>query len=505
MSRALCIFTPSEGPATDGLQTYFSRQISPEAEMERRRRKRRCIFIWISGILAVILLIVLDYVIMLRQQQQLQNRPPKVGRRLVKVRLFWIRHGLSCANVMDKCSKGPGQSKQLLPKVEHALRLVPGYETAKLNHSFGLKAATATEGDCTVAVEAPNLTPGQVGKKGAIIRVHDLYTDPLLTDCSRRQSIQAGRSFIKWLRKKRIKVHFAGSSFLMRALQTAYGMLRAPCGETEGLDCDAVFRRRSSVLAPIPYMTERAPPGITSFQQDNIPRSFEEQQQMIDKVYNKTLEVNSSFAWSWPRYAQHYEKFKAFLAVIIVPSVSKVVSWKVPPTDVFRTSLETDLPETMHPEDRGKATVTVQWPGGEYVTGKDFNKSEYKSLKAPELNFVIVGHNQMMSEYCLAPDYLPKPNNNAILEKLFILELPDKAVGFQRIKMRELGGKCALVMDAPSKEESFSDLATADVTNCSSPFRVADFLKLKDGIDIRDTRCVQVAPESAFPIQPDFL
>lgn len=441
----------------------------------------------------------------------LERGADKPTRRFVKVRLFWVRHGLSCANVMDKCSKGPSHAKDLLPIVEHALQEVPGYETAKVKRSFGLQASTKAEGDCLIEVDAPGLVPGEASEKGAIIRLHDLYTDPALTDCARQQSTSAGRSFMKWLQREGIKVHFTGSSFLMRALQTSYGMFREPCGNTEGLDCDAVFVGDQPLLTPVPYMTERSPPGRSSFQQDNMPMSLDKQQQMTEKIHGKKLPVDNTYAQSWPRFAQQYEKFKAFLAVVLAPSISEAASWAAaPPADVFRAALEATLPEKMHPEDHGKKSIRVPWEGGEYKTGADFDKKEYTELEAPELNMVIVGHNQMMSEYCLAPEMHPKPNNNAILEKLYILELPEDGHALKTITMRELRGKCSLVMDAPSKTESWSDLSTSDVRGCSSPFRVSDFMELKDDqsdttlADPRTT-CVDVAPESAFRIQPEFV
>merc|ERR1719272_114449 len=103
-----------------------------------------------GGVLVIVIVAVVAYFSLDKPDDQ-----TPVGRRLVKVRLFWVRHGLSCANVMDKCSKGPSQAEELLPKVEHALQLVPGYESNKLNQTFGLQAATPTEGDCTVEVIAP--------------------------------------------------------------------------------------------------------------------------------------------------------------------------------------------------------------------------------------------------------------------------------------------------------------------------------------------------------------
>lgn len=45
----------------------------------------------------------------------------------------------------------------------------------------------------------------------------------------------------------------------------------------------------------------------------------------------------------------------------------------------------------------------------------------HQDFDAPEVNIVVVGHSTMMLEYCLEGVY-PKPNNNAVFEKLFVLE-----------------------------------------------------------------------------------
>jgi len=208
------------------------------------------------------------------------------GRQLLKIRLFWVRHGLSCANVMDKCALQPPASDELIPEAEAALRLIPGYGAAALDRTFGMKPAT-NEGwlttGCTIKVVADKKGPAQ---DGAVVRVHDLYTDPALTSCAREQSVQAGSSFISWLRRKDIKVSFVGSSFLMRAVETAHHMFRVPCEGSGMSNCSQVFDGVDGKLPPItpvPYMTERSPPGLTSIQRDNTPRGIHEQEDMLKK------------------------------------------------------------------------------------------------------------------------------------------------------------------------------------------------------------------------------
>merc|ERR1719264_837875 len=185
---------------------------------------------------------------------------------------------------------------------------------------------------------------------------------------------------------------------------------------------------------------------------------------MIEDIYGRRLPIDGIFTRTWPRFAQQYEKFKAFLAVVLAPALSlrsqgvgtaAAPSWEE--ASAFRDALEAALPQTMHHEDHGKEPVTVSWDGQSYSTGPEFTKSEYMALDAPEVNLAVVGHNQMMMEYC-QQGQKPKPNNNAVLEKLFILDMaPGKTL------LRELEGKCAKVMDAPDGKVSIGLLTKPDV------------------------------------------
>merc|ERR1719506_286821 len=108
-----------------------------------------------------------------------------------------------------------------------------------------------------------------------------------------------------------------------------------------------------------------------------------------------------------------------------------------------------------------------------------------------------------MSEYCLAPDMEPKPNNNAVLEKLFILELKQDPRDQQwRIINREQSGKCHQVMNAPHKSAFFSRLADKDVASCTGSFDVSDFISPVSADTLDDSTCVLSAPEAAYSVRP---
>mmetsp|Transcript_106241 Transcript_106241/g.317430 ORF Transcript_106241/g.317430 Transcript_106241/m.317430 type:complete len:464 (+) Transcript_106241:81-1472(+) len=431
---------------------------------------------------------------------------PNKSPRMLKVRLFWVRHGLSCANVIDsKCAAGDSSDRNgLVAELASALKAMPGYSEASLNASFGhrgVRSRTARE-TCTVEVVGSELEAGRQGPGGAIVRVHDLYRDPALSDCARRQSLIAGRVFIGALRSRGIPIDFVGSSFLMRAFETAYGMFVRPCKLEAGQLCEGVLDDDVRVT-PVPYMTERAPKGLTAMQADNTPRSFEEQARMLQELYGESLAVDSRFATTWPRLGQQWEKFKAFLAMVLVPSLSKSPEEMVrPDQQEFMAKLEEQLGEEMHHEHHGQEAISVEFDGGSYSTGAPLTKAEYDSIDAPELNLAVVGHNQMMWEYCLQhPAVSWRPNNNAVLEKLFLLEVPGQGDSPSTV-LRELMDNCAMLMEGPSKSTSMASLVESDVASCTAPFAANHFIKSPpEQSPGEQSACVRASSPEAYPVR----
>eukprot|EP00427_Karlodinium_veneficum_P011919 CAMPEP_0169096578 /NCGR_PEP_ID=MMETSP1015-20121227/19069_1 /TAXON_ID=342587 /ORGANISM="Karlodinium micrum, Strain CCMP2283" /LENGTH=415 /DNA_ID=CAMNT_0009157343 /DNA_START=123 /DNA_END=1370 /DNA_ORIENTATION=- len=408
---------------------------------------------------------------------------------------------------MDRCHVKPPASSSLSALVKKALSVYPKKEftNAYLNETYGIAAATSDEGDCKVEVLGAGLVPGEQGENGGIVRIHDLYLDPALTDCARLQSVRAGHSFLHWLKTSKIRLDFIGSSFLMRAFETAYAMFVEPCSESgSALDCSSILNE-SLKVAPIPFMTERAPVGITGMQADNMPLPVHEQIKRIEKLYGRRLDIDTSYASSWPRMKQQYEKFKAFLATQLVPHIrGDLVTAES--RMKFQDALQASLPEEMDHRDHGKLPIFFEWGDGQYETGAEFSKEQYTSLDAPELNIAIVGHNQMMSEYC-QKGLKPKPNNNAVLEKLFILKTTENEAGSSAKKfvMQELGGWCGKVMDAPNGKDAMASLEEADVASCDDPFPVSKFIGVDKIHSLRDTACVKMATaKNAFPIKAEF-
>lgn len=147
-----------------------------------------------------------------------------------------------------------------------------------------------------------------------------------------------------------------------------------------------------------------------------------------------------------------------------------------PPPDP-RDALDAQLEKESHAGSRGLMAKGVTFNGAmeeSYRLGGDFAWEEYQNVSGdlPEVNIALVGHSQTMLEYC----FRDKPNNNAVYEKLFILEVSeDISTDRREFVMRELaadgvtlaGGEkvgCKQVMEVPAQEKLFEHRDAATCT-----------------------------------------
>ncbi|CAE7371777.1 unnamed protein product, partial [Symbiodinium natans] len=284
-----------------------------------------------------------------------------------------------------------------------------------------------------------------------------------------KQSENAGRVFLKWLAEQNIRLHFIASSTLLRAIQTAHHMFVAPC-QDGGPGCDVLVGNLT--VSPLPYVAERTA-SEEPLQADNLPASLSAQQEVLRKLYSRDI-MDDRFVLHWPRLAQQYQKFQAFLALVLVPWLSPLPPG---PAKGAREVVEDAVPIEFDP-------LVLQWPGGGYRVGRSFTRATYELTEGPELNVALVGHGAMMAEDCLEGG--ASPLNNEVLEKLFILDLPDPRGPLSLTELRELEGRCRVVMTAPALA---LDLTTADVKTCTPGFDVAHFLHLS-AASSGDTACV---------------
>lgn len=453
--------------------------------------------------------------------------------RTLKIRMFWVRHGLSCANILQsKCTKEPALAQRLFtekrPELEAAVRrhfAVPGAlnggaaEELRLGHNFSQEAYIDDDYQIRSAgpdsftgfyeihneagdpAKAPKLCTTRIrrfrsdgelhswmGKKskkcqksckaeaccGGIIPLHGLYQDPFLTDCAAYQSQAAGLQLLSHLAEiGQPKLDLVGSSNLMRAMETAYNMFfLGPKGKP------LLQALVPNALVPVPYMIEKHHGEHGFVQMDNLPFPSAQQLDMLQSRHGKNFTdlIDAAFEHrGYPREEQQWEKFKALLAMELAPKLRPQLLQRPPPDP--RDALDAQLEKESHAGSRGLMAKGVTFNGAmeeSYRLGGDFAWEEYQNVSGdlPEVNIALVGHSQTMLEYC----FRDKPNNNAVYEKLFILEVSeDISTDRREFVMRELaadgvtlaGGEkvgCKQVMEVPAQEKLFEHRDAATCT-----------------------------------------
>lgn len=339
-------------------------------------------------------------------------------------------------------------------------------------HEFVVSALTA---NCTPgwARRARNARKAEACC-GGIIPLHGLYQDPFLTDCAAYQSQAAGLQLLSHLAEiGQPKLDLVGSSNLMRAMETAYNMFfLGPKGKP------LLQALVPNALVPVPYMIEKHHGEHGFVQMDNLPFPSAQQLDMLQSRHGKNFTdlIDAAFEHrGYPREEQQWEKFKALLAMELAPKLRPQLLQRPPPDP--RDALDAQLEKESHAGSRGLMAKGVTFNGAmeeSYRLGGDFAWEEYQNVSGdlPEVNIALVGHSQTMLEYC----FRDKPNNNAVYEKLFILEVSeDISTDRREFVMRELaadgvtlaGGEkvgCKQVMEVPAQEKLFEHRDAATCT-----------------------------------------
>ncbi|CAE6947801.1 unnamed protein product [Symbiodinium sp. CCMP2592] len=257
--------------------------------------------------------------------------------------------------------------------------VLPDASDATLDTSFGIRSRPPDGKDCKVKVRLSNGSSFET-------KLHHLLLDPLITDCSMKQSGNAGRAFLRWLAERNIRLHFIASSTLLRAIQTAHHMFVEPC-QNGGETCDVLVGNLT--VSPLPYVAERSA-SRQPLQADNLPAPLSMQKDVLRSLYSHDI-MDDRFVRRWPRLAQQYQEFKAFLALVLVPALLSPRR----STPGAREALEGAEPGLFAAGD----FRVLQLPGGAYRVGPHFDRATYDATEAPELNVALVGHGAMMVAY----------------------------------------------------------------------------------------------------------
>lgn len=491
----------------------------------------------------------------------------------ILVRLLWVRHGLSCANVLDDCTT---QNVTSLPQpwtsaVERTLRQAD--RSLGVDWAWGLKPRGWVDGrgepspDCAVKlVGLPATVRGSprlnatLGVDGDVVRVHDLFRDPALTACSIHQSRKAGEALAAFLaekgwsldligrtqtsKKRNPRMHircrpvvfsvftlfltssfcplWQGSSTLLRAAQTAWHM----------------FLERSTApgagsVVQLPFIDERAPAAMTALQLDNAPNPVRQQRARLGRGVrvdgslvdaNELLDALLHFGRrsAFPRGAHDWPKFKAFLGLALLPRLLGLER-REPLRSVARAVAAAAGPFVGGPPlSVGRGASYAEGPGvdPDEVAARERGSAGQRFDRV--LTLAVVGHGAMIRKHCLGeasrragtadPDgrveSQVKANNNAVYEKLFVVELSRELgangrPGSKRsVVLREALGDCPLVMDAPTRATSMAATTAADLATCDVPFDVKPLLHLASHDHSARTPCEAAADApGAFPIR----
>jgi len=437
------------------------------------------------------------------------------------IRMLWVRHGLSCANVLDECVQNAEEIPTVVNDsswrqlVEGPLKSSRGHSGIAVEWEWGVKPRGWMDqrgdrsADCAVRLKglAPESAFGTrkaeaLGNDGDVIRLHDLFQDPSLTTCSVHQSKKAGEALEGFLRNQSWTLDLVGSSTLLRAAQTSYHMF------VEG---ESSPNGRLSSVVQLPYIDERAPAAMTSVQLDNLPASVADQRRRLgvhsgpeahkavdgSLVSSKAVEkILRGRPGAYPRGSHDFDKFKAFAALDLLPQLLSKAP-KLAPDAAVAAAIE------------GASGLDAASPGLSVRARRTGKQVTYRQLPAIDhgdasrleatsrvVTLAIVGHGAMIRKHCLAEatrkeseasrsgvsvDGRVEPkvgaNNNAVYEKLMVVKKRRRG-NEVLVTLSEAAGDCALVMDAPPRADSMARTEASDLESCDKPFDIRPFLKL---------------------------
>lgn len=451
------------------------------------------------------------------------------------VRLLFVRHGFSCANVpWNACTTNASQltadgmgSDTYAALVDSLDELLLPREPASMvgmNRSFGIKprgwpipgTSKTLDGkadDCLVKVLNDTLVDGQYDEFGNLVAVRQLVRDPHITACDQHRAKAASRALSAWLEREEIVFDLVASSPLKRAIETAQWMFM-----------DTLYgpaSKRVQEIAVLPYVSEKN--EGTPFQPENYPYPAGEQGKQLEEVLGARMASLSlgltSGPGAYPGKDQQWDKFKVVLALEVLPALlarratkgdgpRETLAWTPNPALVGaleqgRAAGEPVIPtRSGWPQVRDQPLDSVKAGPLRYQWQEPIIAGEYEEAKAhgsaPELVIGLGSHGAVMMNYCL--EGAGRPNNLAVFEKRMRVNV-DTRDGSTVFTVAEQEGPCRIIMDAPSAPVP-GTLSRSDLgENCKDPFDVALFMDLApEPAPGQASRCMSMAHAESFPL-----
>lgn len=411
------------------------------------------------------------------------------------MRLLFVRHGFSCANVpwlactkngdkLTRAGMGPEIYDATLDKLDDLLKPRQPYSMVGMDKDWGIKprgwpipgkskTSDGKSDDCILKVLNKSLEDDQYDEFGNMVAIRQLVRDPHLIACDQYKAKAAAKVLGSWLEKHHVELDLVASSSMRRAIETSEEVyVKSPAKNST---------KRIKAVTILPYINEKN--SGTPFQPENFPYSRDVQESSMREVLgfksvvDEGLTSGNSKA-SYPRIDQQWDKFKVVLALDVLPGLAAARSEGKPMRPLTANAALVATLEAGRADGSPEMPVQSKWPDVrdaplKEVTAGDLHYAwdeptpqsaymQHKEEGAIEFTLGIGSHGNFLGMYCLEGG--EHPNNLAVLEKLMVVRVTGEG-GKRSFKVSEVAGKCKVILEAPAEPKpgtlSKSDLGEA--------------------------------------------
>lgn len=441
------------------------------------------------------------------------------------IRLLFVRHGLSCANVpWNACTTnatkvseegmGPSSYNDLVERFDTLMRAPNPVSMEGMQKSWGIrprgwqipghsKTADGLSDDCIVKANLASLHDGDYDDFGNLVAVRQLVKDPHVVSCAMAHARAAHDALAPWLASNRIVFDLFASSSLKRAMETALVVF----GDGQAQN-----------ISVMPYANEMN--LGTPYQPENYAYPPDVQARQMSETFDLDIWPERSLmdgeGERYPHSNQQVHKFKAILAMEVLPWLARRSAGE------GATTMEPN-PEIVRALEEGRAAGHPVFPvhttpdtpllqsfdAGDlrYEQGATLSSEDYFASRAAGAQEFVVGmgsHMFFLRTFCGYTAEESGPNNLEVLERLIEVRVSSQTSSsgtrHTTFTVRDDGPRCELILQSPTvpiAELSASDLGEA----CTTPFDVASVMDLMPEPSNGSTPCVAAADASHFTIR----